>query len=310
MNREQKAATIEALAAEIDGSDAVFAVDYRGISVAQAARLREAGATFQVVKNSLTERAADQVGADSLKPLLYGPTALTFIRGDAAMAAKAIADQARATQLLPFKGGLMDGDVLDADQIRAISRLPSREVLYGQLVGIVASPISGLVRTLGGLVGGLAVALGQVREKKESGEIPAGEAPVSEPLPDAEATPVEDAPATEAPTTEAPTTEAPTTEAPTTEAPTTEAPTTEASVAEVEAPAPEPLPDAEATSVEDASADEAQAADEPEAKAARLAEEAPRTDQAESAPEPAQDDNQTDASAQDEPESAEATKED
>src|SRR6185312_17254851 len=112
--------------------------------------------------------------------LLSGPTALTFVRGDAALAAKAVADQARATQLLPFKGGLMNGDVLDADQIRAISRLPSREVLYGQLVGIVASPISGLVRTLNALVGGLAVALGQVQAKKESGEIPAGEATVAQ----------------------------------------------------------------------------------------------------------------------------------
>lgn len=191
MNREQKAATIEALAAEIDGSDAVFAVDYRGISVSQAAelrtKLREADATFQVVKNSLTERAADQVGAESLKPLLSGPTALTFVRGDAAMAAKAIADQARVTQLLPFKGGLMDGEVLDADQIRAISRLPSREALYGQLVGIVASPITGLVRTLSALVGGLAIALSQVREKKESGEIPAAEPPAAETLVEAPA---------------------------------------------------------------------------------------------------------------------------
>jgi large subunit ribosomal protein L10 len=195
MNREQKAATIEALAAEIDGSDAVFAVDYRGISVSQAAelrtKLRDANATFQVVKNSLTERAADQVGAESLKPLLSGPTALTFVRGDAATAAKAIADQARVTQLLPFKGGLMNGNVLDAEEIRAISRLPSREVLYGQLVGIVASPITGLVRTLSALVGGLAVALSQVREKKESGEIPAGEPPASEEEPQAEAAPAE-----------------------------------------------------------------------------------------------------------------------
>jgi large subunit ribosomal protein L10 len=185
MNREQKAATIEAIAAEIDRSEAVFAVDYRGISVPQAAelrtKLREADATFTVVKNSLTERAADQVGAESLKPLLTGPTALTFVRGDAALAAKAIADYARATQLLPFKGGLMNGDVLEADQIRAISRLPAREVLYGQLVGIVASPVTGLVRTLGSLVGGLAVALSQVREKKESGEIPAGEPQAEEP---------------------------------------------------------------------------------------------------------------------------------
>jgi large subunit ribosomal protein L10 len=74
----------------------------------------------------------------------------------------------------------MEGDVLEVEQIRALSRLPSREVLYGQLVGVVASPVSGLVRTLNALIGGLAVALGGVREKKESGEIPAGEPPPAE----------------------------------------------------------------------------------------------------------------------------------
>ncbi|MGP8242427.1 MAG: 50S ribosomal protein L10 [Solirubrobacteraceae bacterium] len=183
MNRDQKAVAIAEIADHIRESQAVFAVDYKGISVPQAAelraKLREAGAVFRVVKNSLTERAADQTGAEDLKPLLQGPTALTFVRGDAALAAKAIADYARVTQLLPFKGGVMDGAALDSDQLRAISRLPSREVLYGQLVGVVASPISGLVRTLGALLGGLAVALGQVREKKESGEIPAGQPPTT-----------------------------------------------------------------------------------------------------------------------------------
>src|SRR5277367_1549750 len=180
MNRDQKAVAIAEIATHIDESDAIFAVDYRGITVAQIAelraKLRESDATFKVVKNSLTERAADQSGAQSLKDYLSGPTALTFVRGDVATAAKTVADYARATQLLPFKGGLMEGATLDVDQIRTLSRLPSREVLYGQLVGVVASPIGGLVRSLGGLLGGLAVALGQVREKKESGELPAGEA--------------------------------------------------------------------------------------------------------------------------------------
>jgi large subunit ribosomal protein L10 len=290
MNRDQKAANIEALASEIDGAEAIFAVDYRGISVSQAAelrvKLREAGASFQVVKNSLTERAADQVGAESLKTLLSGPTALTFVRGDAAMAAKAIADQARATQLLPFKGGLMNGDALDADQIRAISRLPSREVLYGQLVGIVASPVSGLVRTLNALVSGLAVALGQVREKKESGEIPAGEPPVADEAPAGtspaageEASPVAEQTAAEGPTGEEPT-------------------------GDEQAAAEEPVAD-------EAAAEEAVAEE-----AAAPSEEASTSDQADPAVEPARDDNQTDASAQApqggtrEPESAEATKED
>jgi large subunit ribosomal protein L10 len=169
MNRDQKAAAIEEIATEIQEASAVFAVDYRGISVPQAAelraKLRDADTRFRVVKNTLTERAADQAGAEALKALLEGPTALAFVRGDAAAAAKAIADYARATDLLPFKGGMLDGETLDPDQIRAISRLPSREVLYGQLVGIVASPISGLARTLQALISGLAIQLGQIQEQ-------------------------------------------------------------------------------------------------------------------------------------------------
>ncbi|HEX5223932.1 MAG TPA: 50S ribosomal protein L10 [Solirubrobacteraceae bacterium] len=191
MNRDQKSAAIAEIAGHIDESQAIFAVDYRGITVAEVAelraKLREADATFKVVKNSLTERAADQVGVAELKEYLSGPTALTFVRGDVAVAAKAVADYARATQLLPFKGGMMDGAAIDVEQIRALSRLPAREVLYGQLVGVVASPIGGLVRSLGNLLGGLAVALGQVREKKESGEIPAGESPAAAEEPAAEA---------------------------------------------------------------------------------------------------------------------------
>ncbi len=293
MNRDQKAVAIAEIAADIEQSQAVFAVNYRGISVPQAAelraKLRDADATFRVVKNSLTERAADQTGAEDLKPLLQGPTALTFVRGDAALAAKAIADYARLTQLLPFKGGLMDGAALDADQLRAISRLPSREVLYRQLVGVVASPITGLVRTLGALVGGLAVALGQVREKKESGEIPAGEPPALE-------APAEESPAdVPAPEAEAPAEEAPV-EAP---APEAEAPAEEAPV---EAPAPEAEAPAEEAPVE-ALAPEAEAPAE-EAPVEAPAPEAGTENQTEPAPEPATDDNQADASA--EAETAEA----
>lgn len=184
MNREQKSAAVAEIAAEINASEAIFAVDYRGISVAQAAELRSAlrasETKLKVVKNSLTERAADETGSEGLKPLLIGPTALAFVKGDAASAAKAIADYARATQLLPFKGGVMNGDSLAVEQIVSLSRLPSREVLYGQLVGVVASPVSGLVRTLAALTGGLAVALGQVRQKMESGEIPSAAAAAPE----------------------------------------------------------------------------------------------------------------------------------
>ncbi|MDX6701394.1 MAG: large subunit ribosomal protein [Baekduia sp.] len=202
MNRDQKATAIAEIADQIKESEAVIAVDYRGITVAQVAglrtSLRDADASFRVVKNTLTERAADQAEAQQLKELLVGPTALMFVRGDAAAAAKAIADFQRSSggDLLPFKGGLMNGEALDAAQVTAISKLPSRQVLYGQLVGIVASPITGLARSLNGLVSGLAIALGGVLEKKESGEIPAGDAPAAE-APAAEAPAEEAAPATD-----------------------------------------------------------------------------------------------------------------
>ncbi|HEY6760610.1 MAG TPA: 50S ribosomal protein L10 [Baekduia sp.] len=185
MNRDQKATAVAEIAEQIKESEAVFAIDYRGITVAQVAelrgKLRDSDATFRVVKNTLTERAADEADAEALKSLLEGPTALTFVRGDAAAAAKTIADFQRSTggELLPFKGGLMNGDALDAAQITAISKLPSRQVLYGQLVGVVASPITGLARGLNGLLSGLAIALGGVLEKKESGDSTSGAAPAA-----------------------------------------------------------------------------------------------------------------------------------
>ena len=281
MNRDQKAAAIAEIAAHIDESHAVFAVDYRGISVPQVAelrsQLRQADATFKVVKNSLTERAADQVGAETLKALLEGPTALTFVRGDIATAAKAIADYGRATQLLPFKGGLMEGAALDPDQIRSLSRLPSREVLYGQLVGVVASPVSGLVRSLSALIGGLASALGQVREKMQSGEIPSGDTPAATGAPAGETAAAEE---TETPAGEA-------------------APEALAEPAEQEPQAEEPA--AEEPAGEEPQAEEAAAEATPE----QAEPEASATDQAEPAQdEPTQenDDNpKADAPADDQP---------
>jgi len=262
MNREQKSAAIAEIAAQIEESRAIFAVDYRGISVPQVAelrgRLREADATFKVVKNSLTERAADASGAETLKELLTGPTALTFVRGDAATAAKAIADYGRAAQLLPFKGGLMDGSPLDVEQLRSLSRLPSRDVLYAQLVGVVSSPVTGLVRTLGALLGGLASALGQVRTKMESGEIPSGAPAQAEPAAEAKA-PEEPAAEAEAPA-EAKAPEAPAAEEPAAEAEPAEEPAAEAEVAEAEA-AEASGPEAEAATQDEPEAGGEAAAD-------------------------------------------------
>jgi large subunit ribosomal protein L10 len=198
MNREQKAAAVEEVAAQIEESEAVFAVDYRGISVPQAARLREnlidAGARFRVVKNTLTRLAADRAGAEDLKQVLEGPTAFTFVRadGDVALAAKALAQFKREFNLLDFKGGVMGGEPLTVDQLTALSRLPAREVLHGQLVGVVASPITGLVRGLNALIAGLAI---QLRQIADEGLLPGGEAATTAPPADEPSS--EDAPAGE-----------------------------------------------------------------------------------------------------------------
>jgi large subunit ribosomal protein L10 len=191
MNREQKSAVIDEIAAQITESEAVYAVDYRGISVAQAAelrgKLRDADATLRVVKNTLTIRAADQAGTENLKSLLTGPTALTFARGDAASAAKAVFDYARTTGLLPFKGGVLNGEALSPEQVQSIARLPTRDVLNAQFVNIVASPLTGLVTSLSNLISGLARQLSQVAEKMESGEIASAAAPASAPAAEPEA---------------------------------------------------------------------------------------------------------------------------
>ena len=191
MNKEQKAERVAQIAAAIRESEAVFAVDYRGISVPQAAELRtkliEAGARFSVVKNTLTERAVDDVGADTLKEYLEGPTAFTFVPvegGDVAMAAKALSQFRRANEVLEFKGGIMNGEPLSIEQIESIAKLPAVDVLHGQMVGVLASPITGLVRGLNGLISGLAIALGQIQAEGKVGgdeEPPAEEPPAEEP---------------------------------------------------------------------------------------------------------------------------------
>ena len=192
MNRDEKATAIEEIAADIAAAEAIFAVDYRGISVPQAAelraKLRESDASFRIVKNRLTKIAADKAGAgERLNALLQGPTALTFVRGDTAQAAKAISTFNKEHKVLTFKGGFMDGADVDEGGFEAIAKLPSRDVLNGQFAGVVASPLTGLVRGLGSMIQGLALQLGQIAEKG----LVTGEAPAEAPK--------EEAPAAEAP---------------------------------------------------------------------------------------------------------------
>ena len=269
MNRDQKSAVIDEIANDINEAEAIFAIDYRGISVPQAAELRskltEAGARFRVVKNTLTELAADKAGTESLKEHLEGPTAFTFVPadgGDIALAAKALSQFRKANEVLEFKGGIMGGEPLEIEQIEALAKLPGVDVLRGQLVGVLASPVTGLVRGLNQLIAGLAIALGQIQAegKLEGNAEPEPEAaaePEPAPAEEAEAPAEEtagegeaaesDSAAEEAPAEEAPAEEASAEETPAEEAPGD--PVAEAETAEEEAaPAEEESTDDEAPS--------------------------------------------------------------
>jgi large subunit ribosomal protein L10 len=192
MEREQKTAVVDELATELKDATAIFAVDYRGISVPQAAELREglrdADTRFRIVKNRLTLRAADEAGTDGLKGYLSGPTALALVKGDAALAAKTLNRLGSEWELLDYKGGLMDGEELNPDDFKAIARLPGREALNAQLAGVVASPLTGLVRGLGSMIQGLALQLGQIAEQG----LVSGEAPPAEEAPAEEGAPAEE----------------------------------------------------------------------------------------------------------------------
>ena len=190
------------MAEGLEGAEAIFAVDYRGISVPQAAelraKLREADAAFSVVKNRLAKRATEQAGAQALDELLVGPTALTLIKGDPVIAAKAIFTFSREHDVLAYKGGIMDGAALDADGFQAIARLPALEVLHGQLVGTVASPLTGLAAGMNNLISGLGRQLAQIAEQGlVSGEEPAQEAEAEAAEEPAEADEAEEEPAAE-----------------------------------------------------------------------------------------------------------------
>jgi large subunit ribosomal protein L10 len=205
MNKEQKSAVVDEIAEQISSAEAIFAIDYRGISVSQVAelraKLRDADARFRIVKNSLSERAADKAGIEELKPMLVGPTALTLVHGDAATAAKALNDASRALHLLEFKGGLLNGTALTADEVRSIARLPVREVLHAQLVGTIAAPLTGLVRGLNALIAGVAIQLQAIADQGlVSGEAPAADSQAAPPEPEAPA--AEPEPAAEQPETE------------------------------------------------------------------------------------------------------------
>jgi large subunit ribosomal protein L10 len=176
MLRKEKEAIIEGATRLLSDTEALYVSDYRGLSVAQLTELRTAlrqrGATLHVLKNTLTAIAAERAGRASLKELLNGPTAVTFCGEDLVGPAKALNDYARTNPALVLRGGLLQGDILDAEGVRTLATLPPREVLVGQVVGTMAAPLTGLVTVLQGTISGFVRALNRVAEQRAA----AGEA--------------------------------------------------------------------------------------------------------------------------------------
>ena len=148
--RPDKVAVVEEVTAKLNDASAVFVSEYRGLTVSQLADLRkplrEAGAEHTVYTNRPVKLAATAAGMDDLHEHLTGPTALTFVSGDIAAAAKALTEQAKATPALVIKGGVMGENLMSADDLKVLADLPPRDVLLAKLAGALQAP---LVKTAG-----------------------------------------------------------------------------------------------------------------------------------------------------------------
>jgi len=148
--RPEKVATVAEIAAKFEAADAVILTEYRGMSVKSMAGLRRqlkpAGGEWKVYKNTLARLAAREVGAEELVEQLVGPTALAFVSGDVAAAAKSLREYAKTAPLLVVKGGFMGGKVLSAQGVETLADLPSRDTLLAMLAGAFQAP---LVKTAG-----------------------------------------------------------------------------------------------------------------------------------------------------------------
>lgn len=168
MARSDKAAAIASLKEKFSEADATVLTDYRGLSVAAMQELRRSlgeGTTYAVAKNTLTRIAANQAGVEGLDDKLVGPTALTFINGDVATAAKGLRNFAKDNPLLVVKGGYMDGRVLSADQVKKLADLESREVLLAKLAGGLKANLTKAAQVFSALPAKAARGLGALQDK-------------------------------------------------------------------------------------------------------------------------------------------------
>lgn len=168
--KEKKVESVRKLHEDIANSIAFLLTDYRGLSVSEITALRrslrDTGAEYRVVKNTLFQLAAEDLGESGLVEFLEGPTAVAFVHKDAIATAKALVEFMRVHKSLSIKGGYLEGSVFGGEQIQALSKVPPREVLVSQLMGALQSPMAGLVGTLQGVMSEFVYTLQAVADKK------------------------------------------------------------------------------------------------------------------------------------------------
>ncbi|TVZ07319.1 50S ribosomal protein L10 [Trebonia kvetii] len=194
MANAEKTAVIEELASKFQNSSGAVLTEYRGLTVAQLKELRGAlrgNATFNVTKNTLAKVAATQAGVgDEVASLLVGPSAIAFVDGDVAQAAKGLLDFAKANPLLVIKGGVLDGKALTAAEIGKLADLEPREVLLAKLAGAMKASMAGAAATFNALPTQMALLADALRAKLEAGAPAVAEDTAAAPA--AEDTPADD----------------------------------------------------------------------------------------------------------------------
>ena len=152
MPTQEKTDIIDDLRQRLDGVKTVMLTEYRGLTVAQLSELRKqlraVRAEYKVVKNRLARLAGDDRGFEALRPHLKGPTALVIAQDDPVAVAKTLTTFARTNQALAIKAGVVDGQLVTSDGIKALSDLPSKEALRAQVVGAIQGPLSQLITLL------------------------------------------------------------------------------------------------------------------------------------------------------------------
>ncbi len=154
MQRTDKERVVAELVEQLRTTESLIVADYRGLTNADLIELRTkvrgGGGRFQVVKNTLTRRAAEEAGAESLLALLEGPTAIAFVEtdGDPVAVAKALADTAKDTKVLTLRGGILSGRTITGADVEELAKLPAPEVVKSQLVGAIVAPLAQLAALL------------------------------------------------------------------------------------------------------------------------------------------------------------------